>query len=347
MSADSVSNGDKPPAPRREMRIYTGIGDAGETMLLGRKKVPKDSPRVQVYGTLDEATSALGLARASTQNDDICRTILELQGELIDVMTELATPPGVIQPVRPVTITQVERLERLIDAFEEERIATGHFVRPGGSLASAALDLARTITRRAERRLVTLSHSESVSPVMLKYFNRLSDLLYVLARIDEQRAIKKMVVQAITTTQVLTERKGDVEVELTLETSNRLIQAGMRKAQEIGVPMVLAVVDAGGYTIALNRMDGALLVSVALAPNKAYTAVTVRIPTHQLAGLSQPGEQLYNITANLPNLTIVGGGFPLIQSGVVVGGVGASGGSVADDMAVAQAMVDALVTVPA
>ena len=128
-------------------------------------------------------------------------------------------------------------------------------------------------------------------------------------------------------------------MELTLNDCDRLVEAGMRKAQEIGVPMVLAVVDQNGDVIEARRMDDALIVSVTLAPHKAYTAATVRLPTHELAQAAQPGQSLYGIDVNLPKITLVGGGLPLRKDGKVVGAVGVSGGSVEQDVAVAQAMV--------
>jgi len=130
-------------------------------------------------------------------------------------------------------------------------------------------------------------------------------------------------------------------MELTLQECDRLVAAGMQKAQEIGVPMVLAVVDQNGDVIETRRMDDALIISVTLAPHKAYTAATVRLPTHELAQAAQPGQSLYGIDVNLPKITLVGGGLPLKKDGKVVGAVGVSGGSVEQDVAVAQAMVAA------
>jgi ATP:cob(I)alamin adenosyltransferase len=326
----------------RSGRIYTRVGDAGETSLVGKVRVWKDAPRINAYGTVDEATSALGMARATTRHEDICRDILRIQGELIDLMTVLATPPGVEGPVAPPGPADVQALEQMIDAYETERIATHHFIRPGGSLASAALDLARTIVRRAERLLVSLSRDEFVDPGVEQYLNRLSDLLYVMARVDEQREIRRLVVNALETTATPAQRDRKVRPNLGLATSDLLIEAGMRRAHEIGVPMVLAIVDDSGALLQLRRMDDALLVSIDLAPNKAKTAAAVRVPTHELAKVAQPGGPLYGIDANMPNLTLVGGGLLLMQNGAVVGAVGVSGGSVEQDIDVAQAMVAAL-----
>jgi ATP:cob(I)alamin adenosyltransferase len=316
--------------------VYTRFGDAGQTRLFGRAVVSKDHPRVVVYGTLDEATSALGLARATTRYDDLLDTILALQGELMQVMSLLATPPGLDPPVPPLALAQIQRLEKRIDCFEAEILATGFFVRPGGSQASAALHLARTVVRRAEREMVGLSRGEGVDPLLLQYLNRLSDLLYVMARVDEQREIRRVVVSALQSG-----TSAQAEGVLDLARCDRMTEAGIRRAQDIGVPMVLAVVDAGGNLLELRRMDDALLVSTSLAPRKAYTAVALRMPTSKLAELAQPGAPLFGIDVSTPELTLVGGGLPLFGSGVVLGAVGVSGGSVEEDTDVAQAMLAA------
>lgn len=327
--------------------IYTRGGDTGQTSLVGGVRVDKDSLRVEVYGTLDEGTSNLGMARATTRYDDLCRLIMELQGELIPIMTEVATPPDApLTGVRPeVCSQQVTRLEQFIDQYNAEWIQTGKFVRPGGSQASAAVDMARAIFRRAERRLISLGRVEPINPDLLKYLNRLSDLLYVLARIEEQRAI----IDTITAlTPVLDSNvrqnhaKGEDIMGLKLNDCERLIEAGSRCASEIGVPMVMAVVDPNGDLIALRRMDDALLVSVTLAPHKAYTAAVVRLPTVDLAKVAQPGESLYGLNVNIPRITLVGGGIPLKVNGELIGAVGVSGGSVEQDVRVAEAMVAAL-----
>ncbi len=327
-------------------KVYTRGGDAGQTSLLGGVRVDKDDLRIEVYGTMDEGTSALGLARATTKHDDLCRHIIDLQGELIPIMAEAAFVPGgkaLKFDVPQVQPTQVERLERLIDHYNEEWIQTGQFVRPGGAPAAAALDMARAIFRRAERRLVSLNRETAVNPHLIKYINRLSDLLYVLARIDEQRALVATILAnlppALTAVDGSGHAQGKTEMELTLTDCDRLVEAGIRRAQEIGVPMVLSVVDQNGDVIESRRMDDALIVSVTLAPHKAYTAAVVRLPTHELAQAAQPGASLYGIDVNLPKLTLVGGGLPLRKDGKVVGAVGVSGGAVEQDVDVAQAMV--------
>lgn len=328
--------------------IYTRGGDAGQTSLMGGVRVDKDHARIEAYGTIDEGTSHLGLARSTTRYDDLCGLIMEIQGELIPIMSEVATPPGATLKGGPrpgVQPEQVARLEQYIDRYNAEWIQTGKFVRPGGSQASAALDIARAVFRRAERRLITLGREEAINPDLLKYLNRLSDLLYVMARIDEQRTIIDTITALapqLTGGVVGHPAEGVSEMDLRLSDCDRMIEAGMRRAREIGVPMVLAVVDPNGDVIALRRMDDALIVSVTLAPHKAYTAAVVRMPTADLARLAQPGQPLFGLDVNMPRTTLVGGGIPLKKGGQMVGAVGVSGGSVEQDVAVAEAMVAAL-----
>jgi ATP:cob(I)alamin adenosyltransferase len=332
--------------------IYTRGGDTGQTSLLGGARVDKDDPRVEVYGTLDEATSALGLARATSRYDDICTLIIELQGQFIPIMSEIASLPGTQLkkgPLPHLQAEQVQDLERAIDHYNAEWIQSKQFTRPGGSQASAAMDLARSICRRAERRLISLGRTEEINPELLKYLNRLSDLLYVLARIDEQRTIVDAIFSQLNLSSIdftvdqnqTLVRKEAKTMPPSLNDCERMMQAGIKKAQAIGTPMVLSIVDPNGDVLDTRRMDDALLISVTLAPHKAYTAAAARMPTADLARASQPGQSLYGIDASLPKVTLVGGGIPLCRDGKVVGAVGVSGGPVEQDIAVAQAMVEA------
>jgi uncharacterized protein GlcG (DUF336 family) len=128
-----------------------------------------------------------------------------------------------------------------------------------------------------------------------------------------------------------------------LDLALELIVAAKKKATEIGVPMVIAVVDAGGNLVALQRMGQALLVSIDIAINKAYTAVAVKIPTHELAKVAQPGQPLFGIhNADGGRIVIFGGGFPLKLNNEIIGGIGVSGGSVEEDIQCAEAALEGL-----
>jgi cob(I)alamin adenosyltransferase len=168
-------------------RIYTKTGDDGTTGLLFGTRVRKDDLVTEAYGTTDEAVAALGLARATTDDDAMATDLLTLQRELFVVGADLATNPNERDRLEPevslVTERMVLRLEQRIDDLVDKRPLPAVFIVPGANTASASIDLARAIVRRAERAVVALEHAErDVNPVVRRYLNRLSDLLFVLAR---------------------------------------------------------------------------------------------------------------------------------------------------------------------
>ncbi|HEV3417552.1 MAG TPA: cob(I)yrinic acid a,c-diamide adenosyltransferase [Pirellulales bacterium] len=166
------------------MKLYTKTGDGGETGLFGGPRVRKDSPRIEAYGTVDELNTLLGLARAEALPGEIDALLARIQSELFDVGAELATPDPKRHGTALVGAAHIAALESAIDRFEAPLTPLKQFILPGGTRAAAALHIARTVCRRAERRIVTLSHTpgETVSPDVIVYLNRLSDLLFVLAR---------------------------------------------------------------------------------------------------------------------------------------------------------------------
>ena len=170
------------------MKIYTRTGDAGDTSLFGGARVSKKDPRVDAYGEVDELNAWLGLVRASRVDPAIDQELAELQRDLFALGAELADPAGKLAPrVTKAIIADehVSRLESLIDGLEAELPPLRRFILAGGTPAGAALHVARTVCRRAERRIVALE--PPVDPVLLRYVNRLSDLLFVLARVVNHR----------------------------------------------------------------------------------------------------------------------------------------------------------------
>jgi cob(I)alamin adenosyltransferase len=169
--------------------IATKTGDKGETSLMYGRRVPKSNHRVDAYGCVDELNSALGLARAAAKDEWVCEQILSVQKELITVMGELATAPEDLERYRKdgfqiASSAMVDRVTAIIDELEKDKsLYPKDWVIPGSSLESAALDLARTTCRRAERRVATL---QNANPEILRYLNRLSDLCWLLARHTEK-----------------------------------------------------------------------------------------------------------------------------------------------------------------
>ena len=172
------------------MKIYTKTGDAGETGLYGGERVKKYSKRVSSYGTVDEANSSIGLARAHSSDSEIDGVLAHIQNALFDVGADLATPSGskYEKNLSRIDAADVENLEHLIDRFQEECPPWSNFIHPGGTPAAATLQLARAITRRAEREVLELESLEEVNHEVIVYLNRLSDFLFILARVVNARA---------------------------------------------------------------------------------------------------------------------------------------------------------------
>jgi cob(I)alamin adenosyltransferase len=167
----------------RLTRIYTRLGDEGDTHLGDMSRARKTSPRVVAYGDVDELNAVIGVARAQGLPPEVDGWLATVQNELFDVGADLCVPPGEGERSRlRVTASQVERLEALCDEVNETLPDLTSFVLPAGSAASAALHHARTVCRRAERSAVALADAEPVTPEALAYLNRLSDLLFILAR---------------------------------------------------------------------------------------------------------------------------------------------------------------------
>lgn len=170
----------------RMARIYTRTGDRGETGLLGGNRVPKDSIRVEAYGSMDELNSVLGLARSFLIDIELDSVLRQLQNDLFTASADLATLKN-DQRIPHITHEHVLELERTIDKYQEELPPLKTFILPGGGNAGAVLHFARAVARRAERRIIKLGKSEKINDQMIPYFNRLSDLLFVLARVANHR----------------------------------------------------------------------------------------------------------------------------------------------------------------
>ena len=167
----------------RLTRIYTRTGDGGDTGLGDGSRVAKDAPRVEVLGVVDELNCAIGLVLAEPVSGEVRECLTAVQHDLFDLGGEMSIPG-----YTAVTQRHVSRLEEVLDRFNANLEPLEDFIRPGGSRAAAACHLARTLARRAERRMVTLVAAEPVSPLAQHYLNRLSDLLFVLCRVVNRDA---------------------------------------------------------------------------------------------------------------------------------------------------------------
>jgi cob(I)alamin adenosyltransferase len=171
-------------------RIYTKTGDKGTTGLYGGGRVRKDDPRVEAYGSVDELNAVLGVCVSAVTDDDLRAALRKVQAELFTLGGELATPnpEGAAKQVEPVGDEEIAWMERLIDRIDGEVPPLRKFVLPGGHPAAAQLHVARTVCRRAERRVLSLSDHAPVRDGVLVYLNRLSDLLFMMARLQAVRA---------------------------------------------------------------------------------------------------------------------------------------------------------------
>jgi cob(I)alamin adenosyltransferase len=173
------------------VKIYTKTGDQGQTGLIGGIRVAKDHVRVAAYGDIDELNAAVGLAKSHTRDTRLSTLLGEIQRDLFALGAQLADPTakvGAKKAKAAITAARIRRLEKAIDSRQAALPPLTHFILPGGAPLGASLHLARTICRRAERAIVTLARGESVDARVLAYVNRLADLLFVLARFENQRS---------------------------------------------------------------------------------------------------------------------------------------------------------------
>lgn len=170
------------------MKIYTKTGDKGKTSLYDSIRVDKDSIRVEAYGTVDELNSYLGMARSFCEDEEIKLILFNIQRRLFDVAGELATLDSSKFPEK-INEDNIKSLEKIIDSYllKMNKDEAFKFIIPGSNKSSATLHVARTICRRAERRILTLSKTEEISTLLIKYINRLSDVIYTLARFLETK----------------------------------------------------------------------------------------------------------------------------------------------------------------
>ncbi len=169
------------------MKIYTKTGDDGTTGLQGGKRVSKADLRIIAYGSIDEVNSCLGVVLVQTIDSDIKELLTKIQNELFVAGSDLSDP-NLTNIKNRITDTMIENLEKNIDKFEQELVPLTNFILPGGHKTASYLHLARTLARRAETQTVVLAKQEQINPLCQKYLNRLSDLLFVLARTVNKRA---------------------------------------------------------------------------------------------------------------------------------------------------------------
>ena len=171
------------------MKIYTKTGDKGDTSLFGGQRAPKDALRIEAYGTVDELNSILGIVRADNTDPEINGVLTQIQNQLFDLGADLATPRSVEKKnIKRFDLKDAHSLEKIIDSLDTHLKPLKSFILPGGARVAAGIHFARTVCRRAERAVVRLSRNEDIGEGIIIYLNRLSDLLFVLARYANHKA---------------------------------------------------------------------------------------------------------------------------------------------------------------
>ena len=407
--------------------VYTRTGDKGDTGLFGGSRVPKQSLRVEAYGTVDEANAALGAAKAMLPAGQWRRRVHDVQQRLFVLAAELASDPeGAAILANKINTGDITDLEHLINDCLAITGPQREFVVPGRDDRSGAFHQARTVVRRAERRVLTLAETEPVRPELIKYLNRLSDAVYSLARLAEtwrdeeiERIVRDAVAKVLGTPskQAQPDREeraarvettpskpvepdrdeGAVRVETTRKPKNRpnpghhgfdtassqseqagstnftraklaqpdgeppgerststpsrgrtpirrfdlaaakrIAERAEARSAELGVPVVIAAADAGGNLMLLHRIEGALLASIEIAINKAWSAVAFQAPTATLGPLATGDGPLPGLAdTNSGRVVLFGGGVPVHVDGELAGAIGISGGTAEQDVDIA------------
>ena len=388
--------------------VYTRTGDKGDTGLFGGSRVPKQSLRVEAYGTVDEANAALGAAKAMLPAGQWRRRVHDVQQRLFVLAAELASDPeGAAILANKINTGDITDLEHLIDDCLAITGPQREFVVPGRDDRSGAFHQARTVVRRAERRVLTLAETEPVRPELIKYLNRLSDAVYSLARLAEtwrdeeiERIVRDAVAKVLGTpskqaqpdreeraARVETTRKpknrpnpghhgfdtassqseqagstnftraklaqpdGEPPGERSTSTpsrgrtpirrfdlaaAKRIAERAEARSAELGVPVVIAAADAGGNLMLLHRIEGALLASIEIAINKAWSAVAFQAPTATLGPLATGDGPLPGLAdTNSGRVVLFGGGVPVHVDGELAGAIGISGGTAEQDVDIA------------
>lgn len=308
------------------MKVYTKQGDGGMTSLLSGEKVAKYDKRIEAVGTVDELTSHLGKIKLFIKDTQAKKDIEEIQKNLIRLMAEI------VDEKRRNTFfnkENVKKLEEKIDEYQNLIPPIKEFVLPGDNETSVEIDIARTIARRAERRIAEVLDKDVI---IKQYMNRLSDYLYILARyMDFYEKIYHQIHKNAY------RKSQNTSTAITLDVAKEIALHVEEKAKEMGLAVVIALVNPEGNPICIHILDGAFLISYELAVKKAYTSVALKTTTESLKEITQPGNELGGLEEALENkITTIGGGAPVIIDKKVFGGIGVSGGSAEEDIYLAQ-----------
>ena len=289
-------------------KVYTGAGDRGYTETLGQKHISKADILIELLGSLDELSASIGVAKSHTFDKMLKSDIDAIQKKLVGVMAEVAGGKTSVTPDCPKAVESM--ISKYGDKFEG-------FKNTDENPVSANLSLARAVCRRAERQAVKLNQQGRVKPLILSWLNRISDLLYAMSQYASRDFTKKT-------------ESGAYELgKMNLSLAKELSLAVEKYAETMGVKPVIAISDAGANLVLLHATDDSYIASRKIATDKAYTAVSLKMPT-AVALKESRGGALDGLVAG-EGLCLLGGGEPLISGGKVIGGIGVSGGTSEQD----------------
>ncbi len=338
---------------KKQAKFYTGQGDKGLTALTPAAQVSKADERVGAFGAVEELIASLGMVKSATACPIFRGKVERIQRTLRTLAQGLKDPRSgkFVFSAEEITFLETD-MDEMLARVPAEALADAL---PGGNEQSARLDVAHTVARRAERDIVAMDRRYAVPATFKTYINRLSDHLLIAARYSDllhsEADAKKATAPApaalpaapTVTASAVSERESLVSEILArlggpkvldLAKAKAIIAAVEERARAEGKQAVIAVCNAEGNPIAVHVMDGSFLVSYEVAVKKAYTAVAVKMSTMELSALCQPGGTFYGLQA-LDKVITFGGGIPLVADGVIVGGLGVSGGTGEEDHALA------------
>jgi len=325
----------------RYLAIYTKTGDKGTTSLFDGRRVKKYELRVETYGTFDELNAHISLCAKYVTSKANKEFLEKIQETMFCLCAELATE-HIDKQVNFTRITKddVKLLEEAMDKCLKELPEVHQFILLGKSTVASHLHIARTVARRAERLLIKLSEEVSVRKEIQQYVNRLSDFLYTMAREEDfRRCVAQLTKETITRyTNQANEQNNNYFSSFSLDYFNQLAKTVEATAKKENTSVTMSVVNKAGHHLFHYQMKDALLVSIDMAKKKAYTAIATLLPTHQLAELVQPAAPWYQLeTLTNGEIVTFGGGVPIYNdTGDVIGGLGISGATVEQDIAIAE-----------
>lgn len=327
------------------MSRYTGNGDRGTTELVQMKNVSKSDDRVNLIGTIEELSSHLGVLKTETDDPGMIGLLESIQKDLCVICDGVTDPYSKDGKLKQEATSM---LEQEIQHYEEQFTYPVQEGMPGKTRLSARIDLARSVARRAERVYAAVSIKFGADAGGRRYLNRLSDLLYTMARFVEEKHTPSQGKPEFTESERFEEelsekvvrevlRQMGIQGRITLDVAKQLVEEVEAEATRQGKKAVIAVCGPDGNPVAVHVMDGAYLVSFDVAVKKAYTAVAVKMSTMELNALAQPGGTFYGLDKlEGGNIIIFGGGIPLTVNDTIIGGLGISGGTGEEDHALAM-----------